>query len=397
MTRRSMHTTAAAWLLALAVVAALVPALPSDAQVSVLDDNPWLERGPLNIAHRGAAFDAPENTLYAYRTALANGAHMLEMDVYETADGELVAIHDATVDRTTNGSGAIADLTLEEIQALDAAYWHVDDRGAVRDEPDDAYRFRGIATGDRPVPDDLAAAGITPEDFRIPTVRQVLETFPGIWKVIELKPNPEAVGPFEVQLAELLQEFGRSDDVIVASFIDVHLEVFKLVAPEIHTSYPLGQAAAHWASSQGPLPGAPNRHVALQVPTDLEVIPVVDEQFVADAHAMNLAVHVWTINDCPTMVDLLEIGVDGIMTDRSILLAALLDQPEGQWDCEAAEAAAAQPAPAAPSPADDPDPAPDNTHALPATGGGALVVVGTLGLALALGLRERRWTRPATR
>jgi glycerophosphoryl diester phosphodiesterase len=307
--------------------------LGAAAQIPLLDGNPWLERRVLNIAHRGAAHDAPENTLFAYRTSLDNGADMLEMDVFQTADGELVAIHDDTVNRTTNGSGAISDLTLAEIQALDAAYWYVEGRGAVRGEDADAYIYRGIATGQREMPDELAAAGFSPSDFRIPTVREVLESFPGVWKVIELKPDLEGLGSYEAQLAGLLREFGRADDVIVASFVDVNLELFKLAAPEIHTSYPLGQAGVHWATSQGPLPGVPNRHVALQVPMEFEVIPVVNEQFVADAHAMDVAVHVWTINDCQEMVDLLHMGVDGIMTDRSVMLAELLTQPEGQWDC----------------------------------------------------------------
>src|SRR5687768_9453981 len=87
--------------------------------------NPWLERRVLNWAHQGGAKEAPSSTLFALRQAVANGADALELDVHMTKDGVLVVCHDATVDRTTNATGAIAELTLDDVKRLDNAYWFV--------------------------------------------------------------------------------------------------------------------------------------------------------------------------------------------------------------------------------------------------------------------------------
>ena len=103
------------------------------------------------------------------------------------------------------------------------------------------------------------------------------------------------------------------------------MERFKLFAPEVHTATGTVQTGAFWASSQGPAPGAPNpRHQALQVPITFEGITVVTEEFVRDAHASGLAVHVWTIDDRPTMEWLVDIGVDGIMTNHPTILETVL-------------------------------------------------------------------------
>ncbi len=292
--------------------------------------NPWLLRTGLNIAHRGGAAEAPENTLYAYRRAVATGADVLEMDVYESADGELVVIHDSSVDRTTNGTGEVSSLTLGEIKALDAAWWYAEGAGTVHGKPDSAYVYRGVADGSRPPP-----PGSGPEDFRIPTMREILQAFPDVMLVVELKPNEQNTGSYEARLARLLREFGRGDDVIVASFLDHHSGLFKIAAPEISTSVPTTQVAAFWATSQGALPGVTHGHQAFQVPPQLGV-QVVSEDFVRDAHALGLAVHVWTINDCPTMVRMLELGVDGIMSDRPTLLQQVLMR-DGAVDCETLE------------------------------------------------------------
>ena len=291
-------------------------------------DNPWLVRKELNFSHRGGALEFPENTLYAYQRSLDVGADVLEMDVYETADGELVVIHDASVDRTTNGSGSVSAFTLEEIQALDAAYWFVPGRGAVADAGDNEYVFRGIASGEKAPP-----AGFSASDFRVPTLAETLDRFPTALINIELKPDPDSTGSYEAKVAQLLIERQRSDDVIVASFIDLPALLFKPQAPCVSTSFPTAQAAAYVAASQGPLPMPPlSLHHAFQVPPELG-IPVVTQDFVDDAHAAGVAVHVWTINQCQDMVDLLALGVDAVMTDRPQLLEQVLAQPEDARDC----------------------------------------------------------------
>ena len=88
-----------------------------------MQTNPWLDRRVLNWAHQGGAKEAPSSTLFAMRQAVANGADALELDVHMSRDGVLMVCHDATVNRTTDGSGAIADLTFDELRRLDNAYW----------------------------------------------------------------------------------------------------------------------------------------------------------------------------------------------------------------------------------------------------------------------------------
>lgn len=274
----------------------------------------------LNIAHQGGEIEAPSNTMYAFRTALAKGSDVLELDVHATADGEIVVLHDATVDRTTNGSGRVDAMTLEEIQALDAAHWFVPDIGTTHDRDEADYTLRGIATDENDPPE-----GFTASDFRIPTLREVLETFPDVYINIEIKNTAPDTTPYERTLAALLAEHDRTDDVIVVSFLDHAVELFNAFAPDISTATATGETALFWASTQEVLPGAPNsRYHALQVPMVFEGVTVVTEDFVADAHANDLAVHVWTINTRAEMEFLLDIGVDGIMTDRPTLLEQVL-------------------------------------------------------------------------
>ncbi|HEV2061531.1 MAG TPA: glycerophosphodiester phosphodiesterase [Solirubrobacteraceae bacterium] len=302
----------------------LTAALPVPAAVAA--DNPWLERRVLNIAHQGGEIEAPSNTLYALKTAQAKGSEVLEIDVHATADRELVVIHDATVDRTTNGSGQVDEMTLAEIKALDAAHWFVPGCGTCHGRAESEYTLRGYATGERKLKQDLKKQ-FEPNDFRIPTLREVLETFPGELINIEIKATAPQTAPYEQELAALLAEFGRTTDTIVVSFNDAATEAFKLFAPDVSTAVGTAQAAAFWTSAQGPLPGAPNpRHHALQVPVELNGITVVTPEFVQRAHANGLAVHVWTINDRPTMEWLIDIGVDGVMTDRPTLLEQVLTE-----------------------------------------------------------------------
>jgi glycerophosphoryl diester phosphodiesterase len=282
--------------------------------------NPWLDRGPLNIAHQGGEHEVPSDTLYGFKTALPKGVDVLELDVHLTADGHVVALHDTTVDRTTNGSGTVEQMTLAQIKELDAAYWFVPDEGTTEGRAAEDYVFRGIATGEAPPPE-----GFEPNDFTIPTLDEVLTAFPGTLINIELKQS-NSTGRFEMAVADLLRKHDRVEDVIVVSFLDHSLEVFKALAPDVHTATATVQAGLFWGSSQGPLPGAPNpRHVALQVPMNL-VADVTTEDFVKNANANGLAVHVWTINDRETMEQLLDWGVQGIMTDRPTLLEEILQE-----------------------------------------------------------------------
>ena len=151
--------------------------------------------------------------------------------------------------------------------------------------------------------------------------------FPNTLINIELKPDPEGAGDYEARLAGLLAEFERGEEVIVASFLDLPSIRFKNSTSCIATAVPTVQVAAFILTSIGPLPGLVLNHQAFQVPMELG-IPVVTPNFIRSAHQNNVAVHVWTINDCAEMAALLEMGVDGIMTDRPGLLHRLL--VEGQ-------------------------------------------------------------------
>lgn len=322
-----MSRTTAALALALVVVALAVPV----SQASEQEASPWLERRVLNIAHQGGEIEAPSNTLFAFKTAKAKGADVLELDVHATADRELVVIHDATVDRTTNGEGRVDSLTLQQIKKLDAAHWFVPGCGTCHDEADGEYEYRGIATGERPLRGKLRR--FEPNDFTIPTLREVLAAFPDDFINIEIKATAPDSLPYERELATLLAEFERGDDTIVVSFLDHAVEAFKLFSSNVSTATGTGQTGLFWATTQDQLPGAPNpRYQALQVPIEFEGVTVVTEDFVADAHENGLAVHVWTINDQETMEWLIDIGVDGIMTDRPTLLEKVLRKNDVRFD-----------------------------------------------------------------
>ena len=305
--------------------------------------NVWLARKPLNISHRGGADEFPENTLYAYAESLKAGSNMLEADVYQTADGEIVVIHDASVDRTTDGTGSVSSKTLAELKALDAAFCHRqigEDQYGQRFTASCAdggdYPFRGIATGAVPPP-----PGYSADDFKIPTLREMLARFPDTLINLELKPDPQGAGTYEGNLASILAEFGRSEDVIVASFLDTAAAAFKAQAPLVSTAVPTAQVAASIAAGAGPSPGITVGHEAFEVPVNFNGVPVINQEFVDDAHAQGLAVYAWTIDDCDEMVDLLDLGVEGIMTDRPSLLTRVINdratKPRAEWICQGGE------------------------------------------------------------
>ncbi|MEY2472471.1 MAG: glycerophosphoryl diester phosphodiesterase [Actinomycetota bacterium] len=273
-------------------------------------DNPWLDRRILNYAHQGGAREAPSSTLFALRQAVDAGAHALELDVHATADGVVVVCHDATVDRTTASTGAIAQLTYADVRLLDNAYWWVPGEVVAMDRAADEYVHRGKAPAD--------------PSFGIASLRDVLTECPDVFLNLDIKQTAPAVAPYEHLVAELLREFERADDVIVASFDDRATDAFAALAPEISTSCGTIMTTAIWQAVQDDEPLPPTRHQALQVPAAFGDIVVVDERFVARAHDHGLAVHVWTIDEPDEMERLVDLGVDGVMTDRPSVLAEIL-------------------------------------------------------------------------
>ena len=280
----------------------------------------WLERRVIAYAHQGGAWESPSSTLHAIAHALEAGATGVELDVHATADGELVVCHDATVDRTTAGQGTIASFTLAQLRGMDFSYWWIPGADVTPGRPAAEYPFRGRAPAD--------------PSFGIATLRQVLEQFPGVVLNLDIKQTAPVVAPYEESLARLLAEFGRTDDVIVASFLDPATDAFRRFAPDVPTSAGTLVTAEAWQAVQAgdDLPASPA--VAFQVPERQGDLVIVDERFVAAAHRAGKAVHVWTVNDAESMERLLGLGVDGIISDVPTTLCGVLGTEGVAWNGE---------------------------------------------------------------
>jgi glycerophosphoryl diester phosphodiesterase len=267
---------------------------------------------------QGGAWESPSSTLFAIERARAAGATGIELDVHATADGELVVCHDATVDRTTPATGNIADFTLAELRQLDFSYWFIPGADVTPDRPAADYPYRGRAPGDA--------------TFGIATLREVLEQFPGVVLNLDIKQTAPVVPPYEESLARLLAEFGRQDDVIVASFLDSATDTFRAFAPGVATSAGTSATAEFWRAVQqgADLPVSPV--AAFQVPERMGDLVVVDDAFVAAAHGCGKAVHVWTVNEAADMERLVGLGVDGIISDRPTTLCKVLSDHGVAWD-----------------------------------------------------------------
>jgi glycerophosphoryl diester phosphodiesterase len=282
------------------------------------DGSVWLERRLIAYAHQGGAWESPSSTRFAITRALAAGATGIELDVHATADGELVVCHDATVDRTTAASGDIVHFTLAELRQLDFSFWFIPGADVTPDRPSGDYPYRGRA------PDDPT--------FGIATLREVLEQFPGVVLNLDIKQTAPVVAPYEETLARLLAEFERTDDVIVASFLDPATDSFRQFAPHVATSAGTVATAEFWRAVQqgGTLPETPS--VAFQVPEKMGDLVVVSEAFVEAAHRIGKAVHVWTVNDSAAMERLVALGVDGIISDLPTTLSGVLHEHGVAWD-----------------------------------------------------------------
>ncbi len=249
--------------------------------------------------------------------ALKAGATALELDVHATADGHLVCCHDPTVERTTNGTGAIAEMTLDQVKSLDNAWWFVPGEEVSPGRPAADYPFRGRAPAD--------------PAYAVPTLVEVLEAFPGVPLNLDIKQTAPAVSPYEATLARVLSRWDRVDDVIVASFHDEALARFSALAPDVSTAAGALAIAEFWRavhSGEGPPPA---RFQALQVPVAFQGITIVDEELVRAAHEAGVAVHVWTVDEEEQMERLVRLGVDGIMTDVPSRLARVLADLEVAW------------------------------------------------------------------
>lgn len=277
----------------------------------------WTQRRVINFAHQGGSFEGPSSTLYAMARALENGASALELDVHATRDRRLVVCHDETVDRTTNHTGAISDLTLAQLREMDNAYWWVDGRDVAPGLDDEAYVLRGRAPGE--------------PRLTVATLAEVAGAFPGVLLNLDIKQSAPDVEPYEDLLAREIVELELVERVIVASFLDAALARFRTLAPRVATSAATQETTDFYFSMLEGAPVVPPAS-ALQVPMTYGEVRVVDERFVAAAHQADLAVHVWTLNDAAEIDEALDLGVDGIISDRPSVTSALLATRGATWD-----------------------------------------------------------------
>lgn len=258
----------------------------------------YLAGAPMLVAHRGGAKLAPENTVLAFRSAVADwGADMLEMDVRLTRDGQVVVIHDATVDRTTEGTGAVSDFTLAELSDLDAGYRFVDLDG----QP--SYRGKGI---------------------RIPTLVEVLEACPGVWMNVETKEKAVA-GP----LVDVIRSVGEEHRVLVTAEHEQDRKAARGYGGPWGASR--RQCMLFWLLSRLPLGRRYTPPVdVFQVPERFKGRRILSPWLIREAHRRNIPVHVWTVDDPDDMRRLLSWGVDAIQSDRPDLLSEVLVDVAGR-------------------------------------------------------------------
>ena len=251
---------------------------------------------PLVIAHQGGNQIGPDETLPTYQQAVDLGVDILEGDLHITSDGVLVLMHDESVDRTTNGSGLIEEMTLAELKTLDAAYRWTPDDGAT-------YPYRG-------------------QGISVPTLAELFDAFPGFPVNLEIKKTERSIAQ---PLCDLLREYDMQEKVLIASFHDERMAEFREVCPEVATSGSRGEVTEfvilNYAFLGGIYSPATN---ALQVPERDSGILIVRPGFISGANSRNIQVHVWTPNTREELQHFIDLGVDGIITDRPDLLLELL-------------------------------------------------------------------------
>jgi len=246
---------------------------------------------PIRLAHRGSRVLWPENTMYAFNGAVDDmGYSYLELDVRLTADRIPVVVHDATVARTTDGTGRISDYTLVELGVLDAAY-HFD--------PDRNYPLRGA-------------------DIRIPPLEEVYRTWPDVRLNIDLKAADE-----EWAVAEVIRAADAEHRTLVGSFVDRRIARFRRITQgRVAVSAGPRASAAMWSASRAGRT-ARRKVQAYQLPYNYRGFRV-DRKLIDSIHRAGAHIHLWTVNEADDMRRFLDMGVDGIVTDRPDILNEVL-------------------------------------------------------------------------
>lgn len=245
---------------------------------------------PLRFAHRGSRILWPENTAEAFQGAVDLGYRYLETDVRVSRDGVIVAFHDATLERTTNGAGAVSDWDFEDLQRLDAAWWFDEANG---------YPLRGTGV-------------------RIRSLAEIFIAWPEALFNIDLK------GPgLEWMVADVIKRHRREKTTLIGSFVDRRIAVFrKITQGEIAVSAgPSAALAMLMAARRGRTVRRPV--AAYQLPFDYKGVQI-NRKLVDAIHQADAQLHTWTVNEAADMHRLLDLGVDGIVSDRPDILNDVL-------------------------------------------------------------------------
>lgn len=258
---------------------------------------------PRIIGHRGAAGEAPENTLPSFQRALDDGAALIELDVHATANGQVVIVHDETVDRTTDGRGRVAELSLSEIKRLDAGYRFTKDEGKT-------YPFRG-------------------QVIEIPTLAELFSSLPQIRAIIEIK---QSHPPIVKKVIEIVRSAGKERDVLLATEEDEIMVEIRAALEDsdtpMATGFSYGEVAAFIAwLERGRAAAYRPPGQAMQLPCEFQGRTLVSGQTLAAAHDLGVEMFVWTVNEPAETQRLLDLGADGIITDYPARLRALPAAP----------------------------------------------------------------------
>ncbi len=253
---------------------------------------------PLILGHRGSAGDTPENTLQAFAAGLAHGAHLLESDVHQTRDGVPVLIHDPSLERTTNGTGLVSDIDFADLAKLDAGYFF--QPGAELD-------------GRRDTRGDFPARG---SGYRIPSVAEAFSEFPNARFNFEIKGAGAALAR---EVIRLVEKFDREDRTLLTAGENDVMATLRNELAKTKCRPALGACLSEIVvevkaavDGSAPPPGV----MALQIPMQFGDRPLITKTLVEHAHAHDIEIHAWTINDPKAFESLLELGIDGIVTDH---------------------------------------------------------------------------------
>ena len=235
----------------------------------------------------------------AFARAVADGADGLELDLQRSRDGEVIVLHDASAERTTDGHGRANELDLRTLRSFDAGARFRDARGET------VWRGRGL---------------------RIPTLEEVLHTFPALWLSLDLKQGDPVT---EKRTVELLRKYERSENTILGAEDATAARRLRALAPEFPSFFSrreaweffLRQNSRVWFGYKPPA-------ISLQIPTRHRIWNLESRALIEAAHRLGLRVSYWTVNDPVQMLRLYELGADGLITDRPDELSALLADRE---------------------------------------------------------------------